>query len=83
MHLYYHSFVIVNISILTLNIIFTGGGGVGKTFLIKTISKWAEKILRNPGDDPLNPKVLLLGPTGKSASLIGKSFSFNVLNLTN
>ena len=50
----------------------SGGGGVGKTFLIKAISQWAEKILRQPGEDAINPKVLLLGPTGKSASLIGK-----------
>ena len=52
--------------------LFTGGGGVGKTFLIKAISQWTEKILRREGEDPTRPKVLLLGPTGKSASLIGK-----------
>ena len=49
-----------------------GGGGVGKTFLIRAISQWTEKILRKEGEDPTRPKVLLLGPTGKSASLIGK-----------
>ena len=56
-----------------------GGGGVGKTFLIKAISQWAEKILRQPGDDAVNPKVLLLGPTGKSASLIGKFYYYLIL----
>ena len=50
-----------------------GGGGVGKTFLINVVSKWAEQILRKEGTDPsINPVVLLLGPTGKSAKLIGK-----------
>ena len=29
-------------------------------------------ILRSHGEEPTHPKVLLLGPTGKSASLIGK-----------
>ena len=52
---------------------FAGGGGVGKTFLINVVSKWAEEILRKEGTDPLNPIVMLLGPTGKSANLIGKS----------
>ena len=51
-------------------IIVTGGGGVGKTFVINTISKWAEKILRKPGDNPLKPKVILLAPTGMAACLI-------------
>ena len=49
-----------------------GGGGVGKSWVINVVSKWCEKILRKPGDDPYNPKVLLLGPTGVSAALIGK-----------
>ena len=50
-----------------------GGGGVGKTFLINVISKWAEEILRKSGTDPLDPIVLLIAPTGKSANLIGDS----------
>ena len=48
-----------------------GGAGVGKTFMIKVIAKWIEKILRIAGDNPSKPKLLLLGPTGMSASLIG------------
>ena len=55
--------------ILTLNIL--GGGGVGKSFFIRTTSKWIEKILREAGDDPYKPIVLLLGPTGMAAVLIG------------
>ena len=54
--------------------LFAGGGGVGKTFLINVVSKWAEHILRKEGTDPLDPTVMLLGPTGKAANLIGKFF---------
>ena len=49
----------------------SGGGGVGKSFLIRCLSKWIEKILRKAGDHPLHPKVLKLGPTGMAALLIG------------
>ena len=52
----------------------TGGGGVGKTFLMKVISKWVEAIVRESGDHPEHPKCLLLAPTGVSAALIGKIF---------
>jgi hypothetical protein len=53
-------------------IIVHGGGGVGKSYLIKTIAKWSEFYLREKGMNPLHPTVLLLAPTGKAASLIGK-----------
>ena len=53
--------------------IFTGGAGVGKSFMINVLAKYVEKILRCPGDDPSKPKIILLGPTGMAASLIGKS----------
>ena len=46
-----------------------GGGGVGKSYLIRTISKWTEKILEKCG--PYRPKVLLLAYTGAASSLIG------------
>ena len=50
-----------------------GGAGVGKSFLIKVTAKYVEQILRLPGDHPNRPKVILLGPTGMAASLIGKN----------
>ena len=59
------------------NLWFLGGGGVGKSFLINLVKMWAEYILRKPGDHPLKPKVLLLGPTGMAANLIGKYFEMN------
>ena len=58
-------------------IIFAGGGGVGKSFLIRVVSKWIERILRAAGDHPEHPKCLLIGPTGISAALIGKSYVIN------
>ena len=49
-----------------------GPGGVGKSFMINCTAKWTEKLLRRPGDNPCKPKVLILGPTGMAANLIGK-----------
>ena len=49
----------------------TGNGGVGKSHLIRTVSKWIENILGGPGD--IKPKVLLLAFTGVAASLIGNA----------
>ena len=44
-----------------------GGGGVGKSFMINTIAKWCEKILRQPGDNPDMPVCLKLAFTGCAA----------------
>ena len=49
---------------------FLGGGGTGKSFLIKTVSKWVEKILMKAGEAN-KIKVLLLAYTEVAASLIG------------
>ena len=48
----------------------TGGAGTGKSFCIKSISKWTEAILRKSGDHPNLPRVLVVAPTGIAASLI-------------
>ena len=50
-----------------------GGGGVGKSKLISVIAVCADKVLRKAGDKDTSekPKILLLGPTGMAASLIG------------
>ena len=43
--------------------------GVGKSKTINACAQWAEKLLRRAG--PYLPRVLVLGPTGASAALIG------------
>ena len=60
-----------------VKLIFLGEGGTGKTYLIKTMSKWVQKILLQAGKEKL--KVILLAYTGVAASLIGKS----LINLQN
>ena len=49
-----------------------GGGGVGKTFLIKLLSQWIDYILQEAGDVTYYPKVIRLAATGNAAYLIGK-----------
>ena len=60
---------------IILVFIYIGGGGVGKSHLIRTISQWTEKILTKQTDPyekvPYTPKVLLLAFTGSASSLIG------------
>ena len=50
-----------------------GGGGVGKSYLIKATSQWLDKILRDgtDRDNPDMPTVLLLAFTGVAAKNIG------------
>ena len=61
---------------LTFLFSISGGGGCGKTYLMRVLSAWVEKIKRKHGDDPTSPKCLLLAPTGVASSLIGKNISF-------
>ena len=60
---------------LTFLFSISGGGGCGKTYLMRVLSAWVEKIKRKHGDDPTSPKCLLLAPTGVASSLIGKNIS--------
>ena len=50
-----------------------GGGGVGKSYLIKTTAQWVDKILRDGTDrnNPEKPTVLLIAFTGVAAKNIG------------
>ena len=57
-----------------------GDGGTGKSHFISVASKWAEKTFVQSGDNPNRPKILLLAPTGKAASLIGKAIFISFLN---
>ena len=49
-------------------IIVQGGAGSGKSLLIKTMAQWFEKILRQSGDDPDKPYVLVTAFTGTAAA---------------
>jgi hypothetical protein len=55
-----------------IHLIVTGGAGVGKSNVIRAVSKWGEKILRKAGDHPNKPRILLMAPTGMAASVIGR-----------
>ena len=48
----------------------TGGGGVGKPHLIKTIYMSLNKVMMYKGGDPEKPRILLLAPTGVAAVYI-------------
>lgn len=61
----------------------SGGGGCGKTYLMRVLSAWVEKIKRKHGDDPTSPKCLLLAPTGVASSLIGKNISLLLNRISN
>ena len=56
----------------------TGNGGVGKSYLSRTICKWTEKILSKSG--LIKTKVVRLAFAAIAASNIGKYFYF-VFNL--
>jgi hypothetical protein len=51
-------------------VVIHGGAGVGKSAVIRIISKWCEKILRKAGDHPNKPRVLIAGPTGMASAVI-------------
>ena len=49
-----------------------GNGGTGKSYLIRTVCKWIEKILGGPGE--IKTRVLRLSFAAVAASLIGNIF---------
>ena len=54
----------LELSIPPFHIFLTGGGGCGKSHLIKTIYQAVSKIFLYHGSCPDRPRVLLLAPTG-------------------
>ena len=66
-------------------LIVQGGAGSGKSLLIRTMAQWFEKILRQSGDDPDKPYILLTAFTGTAAANIDgmtlhSAFNFNFGN---
>ena len=66
-------------------LIIQGGAGSGKSLLIKAAAQWFEKILRQSGDDPDKPYVLVTAFTGTAAANIDgmtlhSAFNFNFGN---
>ena len=60
-----------NIDTTPPKLIVHGGGGVGKSYLIKLLSQWVHKILSSWGDITEYPKLIRLAFTGAAAYLIG------------
>ena len=56
----------------TFTYFFKGGGGVGKSYLIKLLSQWIDYLLEKPGDISYYPNAIRLAATGAAAYLIGK-----------
>ena len=49
-------------------LVIQGGAGAGKSLLISAIGQWFEKILRQAGDDPDKPYILITAFTGTAAA---------------
>jgi len=60
--------------------IITGGPGVGKTTIIRTIVE-IYKLLNKYNDDKLNEKVALLAPTGRASKRISESTNYKALTI--
>ncbi|XP_062597515.1 uncharacterized protein LOC134258932 [Saccostrea cucullata] len=60
----------------------TGGAGVGKTVLVKSIYQaLIRHFNKQPGSNPDDPKVLLAAPTGKAAFLINGNTIHNLFQI--
>ena len=75
----------IKIDITSPLLIVQGGAGAGKSLLIKAISQYIEKILRQAGDDPDKPYVLATAFTGTAAAYVDcmtlhSAFNFNFGN---
>ena len=62
-------------------IFLSGGAGVGKSHLIHAIYQGAIRALRQPGQNPDQPTVLLTASTGKAAANINGTTLHSAFNL--
>ena len=53
-----------------------GGGGVGKSTVINVVARHCDKALKQIGDDPNQPRVIIMAPTGMAACIIGMCDSY-------
>ena len=63
------------------HIFLTGGGGVGKSHLIKTIYMSINKVLMYKGGNPEKPRILLLAPTGVATVNINRTTIHTALGI--
>ena len=70
-----------NIDTTPPKLIVHGGGGVGKSYLIKLISQWVHQILSSWGDIVQYPKLIRLAFTGAASYLIGIFIQFFLIFL--
>ena len=66
---------------MSFHLFHTGGGGCGKSHLIKTVYQSVSKLLLYHGDSPDKPRVLLLAPTGVSTIKISGTTLHSALGL--
>ena len=69
-------------NIKPFHIFLTGGAGVGKSHLIKTIYMSMNKVLMYKGRHPEKPRILLLAPTGVAAINIDGAAIHTALGIT-
>ena len=63
------------------HIFLTGGAGLGKSYLMKTIFISVSKLLSFRGGDPEKPRILILAPTGLAAINIGGTTILTALGI--
>ena len=66
----------------TFQIFLSGGAGVGKSFLVTTITEYLIRILRYPSWNLDNPSVLVTASTGKAATNVSGITLHSVFNLS-
>ena len=59
---------IKNMAPAAFNTIVLGGAGSGKSTVINVLKQWLHLILKREGDNPDNPYVVVLAPTGTAAA---------------
>ena len=67
--------------LVPFHIFLSGGGGCGKSHLIKTIYNSVNKVFLHQSENPEKPRVLVLAPTGVAAININGTTIHSGLNI--